>query len=197
MTSEQREIYFSLDVETEGPIPGPHSMLSFGLAAFVPGLEKPLSTFAANLDLLPDSYPHEDTQKFWNAHGAVYESTRINRFEPNVAMILLRTWVKEVCEKHPGKPVCVAYPASFDFMFLYWYLMKFGGQSPFGFQALDIKTLAFTQLKCKGFRGTTKRNFKEHWIPSELVHTHIALDDAIEQGVMFIRILEEARPDLV
>ena len=28
------EVYFSTDVETDGPIPGPHSMLSFGSAAY-------------------------------------------------------------------------------------------------------------------------------------------------------------------
>ena len=28
------EIYVSTDVETDGPIPGPHSMLSFGSAAY-------------------------------------------------------------------------------------------------------------------------------------------------------------------
>jgi hypothetical protein len=29
------EIYVSTDVESDGPIPGPHSMLSFGSAAFL------------------------------------------------------------------------------------------------------------------------------------------------------------------
>ena len=28
------EIYISTDVETDGPIPGPHSMLSIGSAAY-------------------------------------------------------------------------------------------------------------------------------------------------------------------
>ena len=28
------EIYISTDVEADGPIPGPHSMLSFGSAAY-------------------------------------------------------------------------------------------------------------------------------------------------------------------
>jgi len=28
------ELYFSTDIETDGPIPGPHSMLSLGSAAF-------------------------------------------------------------------------------------------------------------------------------------------------------------------
>ena len=30
------EIYVSTDVETDGPIPGPHSMLSFASAAYTP-----------------------------------------------------------------------------------------------------------------------------------------------------------------
>ena len=46
------EIYVSTDVEADGPIPGPHSMLSFGSAAFFP--DKTLhTTFSANLELLP------------------------------------------------------------------------------------------------------------------------------------------------
>lgn len=42
------EIYVSTDVETDGPIPGPHSMLSFGSAACL--ADKTLvSTFTVNL----------------------------------------------------------------------------------------------------------------------------------------------------
>src|SRR5262245_42538070 len=33
-THTMSEIYISTDVETDGPIPGPHSMLSFGSAAY-------------------------------------------------------------------------------------------------------------------------------------------------------------------
>ena len=42
------EIYVSTDVEADGPIPGPHSMLSFGSAAF-DAEGNQLSTFSANL----------------------------------------------------------------------------------------------------------------------------------------------------
>lgn len=42
------EIYISTDVETDGPIPGPHSMLSIGSTAYT--ADKILvSTFSANL----------------------------------------------------------------------------------------------------------------------------------------------------
>ena len=33
---KEPEIYVSTDIEADGPIPGPHSMLSFGSAAYLP-----------------------------------------------------------------------------------------------------------------------------------------------------------------
>ena len=49
-----KEIYVSTDVETDGPIPGMNSMLSFGSAAYLE--DKTLvSTFTANLETMPDA----------------------------------------------------------------------------------------------------------------------------------------------
>jgi hypothetical protein len=46
------EVYVSTDVEADGPIPGPHSLLSFASAAFLP--DKTLvGTYSANLVTLP------------------------------------------------------------------------------------------------------------------------------------------------
>ncbi len=47
-----KEIYVSTDVEADGPIPGPNSMLSFGSAAYTGGKEL-IGTFSANLETLP------------------------------------------------------------------------------------------------------------------------------------------------
>jgi len=58
----------------------------------------------------------------------------------------------------PGKPVFVAYPAGFDFLFIYWYLIRFTGESPFEFSAIDIKTYAMALLGLD-FWATTKRAF--------------------------------------
>ena len=77
-----------------------------------------------------------------------------------------------------GKPVFVAYPAGFDFMFVYWYLMRFVGESPFSHSALDIKTYAMAVLKTQ-YRESTKRNMPKQWLDPRS-HTHVALDDAIE-----------------
>ena len=94
-------------------------------------------------------------------------------------------WLKAL----PGKPVFVAYPAAYDFMFIYWYLIHFTGESPFSHSALDIKTFAMALLK-KNYRDSTKRNMPKRWF-DELPHTHVALDDAIGQGALFCNMLAE------
>ena len=48
-----KEIYISTDVETDGPIPGPHSMLSFGSAAYT--ADKLVAHIKANPDKLAAS----------------------------------------------------------------------------------------------------------------------------------------------
>jgi hypothetical protein len=92
-------------------------------------------------------------------------------------------WIKTL----DGKPVFVAYPAGFDFLFIYWYLMRFVGESPFSHSALDMKTYAMAVLKT-GYRDSTKRNMPRSWF-DKLPHTHVALDDAIEQGALFCNML--------
>ncbi|HZT80440.1 MAG TPA: hypothetical protein VFA26_09465, partial [Gemmataceae bacterium] len=83
----------------------------------------------------------------------------------------------------------VAYPAGFDFLFVYWYLIRFAGESPFSFSALDVKTYAMAMLKTE-YREATKRNMPRRWF-DDLPHTHQALDDAIEQGALFCNMLAE------
>jgi hypothetical protein len=96
-------------------------------------------------------------------------------------------WLKGV----PARPILVSYPTGFDFTFVYWYLMKFAGESPFSHSALDIKSFAMAVLKTD-YRQSTKRNMPKRWF-DDLRHTHVALDDAIEQGALFCNILRESR----
>lgn len=178
------EVYVSTDVETDGPIPGPHSMLSFASAAYR-GDKTLLSTFSANLETLPGASGHPETMLWWRDNVAAWEACRANLEPPETAMPRYLAWVKSL----PGKPVFVAYPAGFDFLFVYWYLMRFAGESPFSHSALDIKTYAMALLKT-GYRDATKRNMPRRWF-DDLPHTHVALDDAVEQGALFCNMLRE------
>lgn len=178
------EIYVSTDVETDGPIPGPNSMLSFGSAAFTPKKEL-INTFSINLETLPGAKGNPDTMEWWRQNEEAYKACRQNPVNPVTAMNRYVGWVNEL----PGKPVFVAYPAGFDFLFIYWYLMNFIGHSPFSFSALDVKSYAMALMK-KPYRHCTKRNMPKRWF-SDKKHTHVALDDAIEQGRLFCNMLAE------
>jgi hypothetical protein len=180
------EIYVSTDVEADGPIPGPHSMLSFGSAAFTETGEL-LSTFSANLQLLDGAKGHPDTMAWWQENQAAWALTRINLQSPHEAMHQYFTWLKSL----PGEPVFVGYPVAYDFMFVYWYLLRFAGESPFSHSALDIKTYAMAVLGFS-YRDSTKRNMPKRWFPAS-PHTHVALDDAMEQGQLFCNILAERK----
>src|SRR5688572_4029748 len=140
------EIYVSTDVETDGPIPGINSMLSFGSAAYL--ADKTLvSTFTANLETLPAAQGDAKTLAWWATQPQAWEACRADQQPPEAAMQKYLAWLKAL----PGKPVFVGYPVAFDFMFVYWYLIRFTGQSPFSHSALDMKTLAMALLKV-GYR---------------------------------------------
>jgi hypothetical protein len=186
MNKQMQEIYVSTDVEADGPIPGPHSMLSFGSAAYL--ADKTLvATFSANLDTLPEAQGHPDTMAWWATQPAAWAACRQACEAPEPAMRRYVAWLKAL----PGKPVFVGYPAAYDFLFVYWYLMRFAGESPFSHSALDIKTFAMAVLKTD-YRAATKRTMPKRWF-DRMPHTHVALDDAIEQGALFCNMLAENR----
>jgi DNA polymerase III alpha subunit (gram-positive type) len=187
----KKEIYISTDIETDGPIPGPNSMLSFGSVALDEDGNE-LGSFTRNLDLLNGASGNEDTLKWWSLpkNKLAWEACRKDCIPAWQAMHEYVKWVEEISSTYNAAPVFVAYPAGFDFLFMYWYMMKFVGKSPFSFSAIDIKTYAMAMLG-KGYRQSTKKNMPSHWFPKGVPHTHIALDDAREQGLLFIAMLKE------
>lgn len=184
-----KEIYFSTDIESDGPIPGPNSMLSFASVAFNEDGEE-LGSFSRNLQTLPAAHGDPDTMAWWKTQPEAWEACRKNLVLPEGAMPAYVKWVKSF----PGKPVFVAYPAGFDFLFMYWYMIRFMGadSSPFSFSAVDIKTFAMAQLGC-GYREVTKRRMPKRWFKGQPKHTHVAEDDARGQGMLFIAMLKESR----
>lgn len=140
----QPDLYISADVETDGPIPGPYSMLSFGLT--VVGsydgrrLERPSgerATFYRELRPISDELQDEALA----VNGLDRDWLIKNGAAPSTAMDEAAQWVRE--QAAACKPVLVAYPVAFDWSFLYWYFERFAAHgSPFGFSScLDIKTM--------------------------------------------------------
>jgi hypothetical protein len=176
------EIYVSTDIEADGRIPGVNSMLSFASAAFTAD-GKCISTFSANLELLEGAAGDPETMAWWQTEKAAWDATRVDLQKPSEALPAYVKWLKQL----PGKPVFVAYPVAYDFMWVYWYLIRFARESPFSHSALDIKTLAMAAMGTE-YRNSTKKDMPREWF-GEARHSHVALDDAIEQGELFCKVL--------
>jgi hypothetical protein len=180
------EIYVSTDIESDGPIPGPHSMLSFASAAYQSN-KTLVGTFEANLEILPGAKGDPKTMEWWRGQPEAWAACRSNLQEPLAIMPKYVAWLKSL----PGRPVFVGYPAAYDFLFVYWYLIRFGGESPFSHSALDIKSYAMALLGTE-YRASVKRNMPSRWF-DDLPHTHVALDDAKGQGALFCNMLADRR----
>jgi hypothetical protein len=194
LAAVSKEVYFSVDVEADGPIPGPYSMVSFGVAVagrrdggFVPA-DPAAETFYRELKPISDEYVAAALEVSGLDRGDLMASGA----EPAVAMTELVEWIAAACG--PGaRPVMVAYPAPYDWMFLYWYLMRFAGASPFGHSGcLDLKTMYAVRA------GVPLRMAVKRLMPPELHsrrrHTHNALDDALEQADLFINLMRWSGP---
>lgn len=183
------DLYFSADVETDGPIPGPYSMLSFGIAV--------ASSFDGQTFRRPE-YPATFYRELkpisgnWEAKalevsGLDRERLQAEGHDPAQAMREASAWIASVAEG--AEPVLVAYPLSFDWTWLYWYFVNFTKHSPFGHsRCFDIKT-AYAVKARTCIAGAGRAGLPAHLLP-DLPHTHNALDDALEQAEIFARVFE-------
>jgi DNA polymerase III epsilon subunit-like protein len=185
------DAYFSADVETDGPIPGPYSMLSFALvyAGRFDGktFERPGeydNIFYAELKPISDEFEPEALR----VNGLDREKLRREGQAPESAMSAAARWVESFSGR--DRPVLVAYPLSFDWSWLYWYFVRFSeAGSPFNHSSCyDIKT-AFA-VKCNRPVSQSGRNHLLAELKPAQRHTHHALDDAIEQAEIFRRVFE-------
>ncbi|MGW3042553.1 3'-5' exonuclease [Kitasatospora sp. NPDC001159] len=192
-------VYVSVDVEADGPIPGPYSMVSFGavVAGWHDGegfrrADPEAAAFYRELRPISAEYDPEALA----VSGLDRAALETGGTEPGVALREFGQWVEKSRTGPRGRryrPVMVAYPAVYDWQFLYWYLMRFTGASPFGHSGcLDLKTLYAARAGVP-FAGIGKRSMPPELLP-ELPHTHHALDDAREQAVLFANLWEWAGP---
>ncbi len=181
------ELYVSCDIEADGPCPGLFSMLSFGLAAFT--IDKRLvGTFSRNLELLDGADVDERTSRWWQqpTQQQAYAASREATVSPRAAMVDAKSWL-DAMRAH-GKPLFCGAPSGFDFTFMYYYFQRFLGESPIGFASLDLRSYAAAVMK-RQYRHVGKRQYPSDWIDADLPHTHVALDDAIEQGCILVNMM--------
>jgi len=190
------DVYFSADVETDGPIPGPYSLLSFAMV------------YAGRFDGKKFDPPQTIDQTFYRELRPISdtyerEALAVNQLDrdrlcregedPIQAMTEASKWVRKIAGI--DRPILVAYPLSFDWAWLYWYFVRFASEgSPFNHSGcFDIKT-AYS-VKARVPISSAGRSSIERWLRPHRDHSHHALEDAIEQAEIFGNLIGwEGRP---
>jgi hypothetical protein len=187
-----KEFYISVDIEADGPCPLVNSMLQLGAVFYTPD-GKTITEYSANIKEIDGAVRDKGTMKWWADQEVkfpgIWERMMKNRIPAVDAMERFEKAVKQVEKETGAKPLVVAYPACYDFTWLYVYLCKFLGYSPVGFSALDMKTLAMALLN-KSYHDSAKKRFPKEWFDPSLKHTHFALDDAHEQKYIHLQMMK-------
>lgn len=150
--------YIMVDVETDGPIPGDYSMVSFGAVLVDPALDKvffgqlrPISERYIPDALAVSGYTREETLTF---------------ADPTKVMTDFKQWIATVST---DKPIFISDNNGFDWMFICWYFHHFIGENPFGYSSQNLGSL---------YKGLVKDTFKSFRHLRETKHTHHPVDDA-------------------
>jgi hypothetical protein len=125
------DTYVTSHIHIDGPIPGPHSLLTVTAAAHP--LDGPTAEFTTNVRELPGATLHPVALQTWRRRAEDWLSTRRASRPPALAMTAFAQWIDQL----PGRPVFVADTAEPDYLFLYWYLQRFTGRWPFASTLTD------------------------------------------------------------
>ncbi len=150
--------YIMVDVESDGPIPGDYSMISFGAVLVGDTLDttfygklKPISTNYIPEALAVSGHTREETLQF---------------DDPRSVMLDFAGWLRGKCR---DRPVFISDNNGFDWMFICWYFHHFTGSNPFGFSSQNLGSL---------YKGLVKDTFQNFKHLRKTKHTHHPVDDA-------------------
>jgi DNA polymerase III epsilon subunit-like protein len=171
------DIFISIDIEADGPIPGDYSMSSLGAVV----VDSPEQTFYCEFVPISDRFDPKAAAVSGLDRAHLLASGR----EPAEAMREFAEWIGRVAERR--RPVFVAFNATFDWMFVHWYFIHFTGSDPFGISGLDVKAYYMAALAKHSWSETSKKAMESRFL-SDQPHTHNALDDAREQAGVFAKL---------
>ncbi len=150
--------YIMVDIESDGPIPGDYSMVSFGAVVVEGDLEK---TFYGRLKPISEDWIPQALE----VSGHSREET-LDFDDPKQVMEDFAQWVKE---NSNGQAVFISDNNGFDWMFICWYFHHFIGRNPFGHSSQNLGSM---------YKGLVKDTFKNFKHLRKTKHTHHPVDDA-------------------
>jgi ribonuclease T len=175
------EAWISVDVEASGPTPGTGSMIAIGACL----VDQPEVRFLALLRPIPGLPWSDDAQSI---HGLSREHLAAQGVAPADAMQSFLDWVNAVAAGR--RPIFVGFNATFDWMFVADYLWRFTGSNPFGASGLDLKALYLGRHldRVRSWAETSANHVASRYGVT-MRHTHLPLDDALDQAAICRAIL--------
>jgi ribonuclease T len=141
-------------------------------------------TYNDNNSLLWES---EDVKEALELCNFSLDELRIKGIPPQQAMKKFTDWIAKVSGTR--KPVFVAYPVTFDWLFVNYYFYKYIGLNPFGVSGIDIKSVWIGKTNAKwhsiGIDDIQKSLGLEY-----LLHIHNVLEDAKAQTIVFKKMID-------
>lgn len=147
-----------VDVEADGEIPGPYSMVCFG-AVVVDKEGKLDNTFYGQTKPISDKWKPEAL-----AISGFSREQHLTFDDPIVIMEKFKNWIKE-----QGHCIFISDNLAFDWQYINWYFHYFLGNNPFGFSGQRIGD------KFQGFFNNPYIKWKQY---RKTNHTHHPVDDA-------------------
>ncbi|MGB3553090.1 MAG: 3'-5' exoribonuclease [Jannaschia sp.] len=188
--------YIIVDIETDGPRPGAHSMLSLAAVAMDQNGTAGAS-FACNLHTLPDTAPDPATEAWWRKRPGAWATARRDARAPKEAITQFVTFVRDF----PAPRVLVAHPLLFDGPWIDHYLRRFAGialmeghgmADPLFFGAgIDLPSFVSGALDLP--YPDCRHGRYPPGVASEHPHTHRAPDDARGHADVLSRTLRSIR----
>ena len=187
-------VYFSVDVEASGPVPALYNLVSIGA---VPvrhdgGTWRPVEDrFYVELKPVCDGFDPDAMA----VHGIPRQ--RLER-DGIAAEEALRGLTAFVARHRQGREraVFVGHNAVFDWSYIAWYYVRFGIENPFGYKALEVKSLAMGRLGI-GWFDTSKENLQTllTGLPAQdTTQVHRADYDALYQAWILCALLNLGGP---
>ena len=163
--------YVSMDVESDGPVPGLYSMVSFGAVWVAPGLH---TTFYGKTRPISDKWVPEAL--------AVSGASREEHLGYEDPALVMQRFARWLADRKSRRLIFISDNNGYDWSFINYYFHRYTGGNPFGFSSQNLGSL---------YKGLVKDTFASFKHLRKTAHTHHPVDDARGNAEALLAMKEE------